>query len=697
MNKKILSISIVLILMVSVFSLAFAPTASSSPTIQDSEPIDVGPRLRKSTASVDIGEPLTEPGHHSYYNVGDKLRWFVYDDYYGSLYLRNYTLRAIGTLAEVWVADDTSYFRGMSFPATTPPKPNPTNPPIITDDEITYILNEFETNIYPTDTAYYGMPDFHDGSYDAWGTGWWFEETGRTVILISNVRDEHYWTDYPYYIAGFYWGTYEYYFDRNIISIDCYDWEHRLGPENTEWLPGEYVTRPYLYDGVFAHEFQHLIHADYNPGDDTFMNEACSMFAEILCGYGADWSAINSFLYTPDNSLTLWGDQGDINILADYGAAQLWATYLNDHYGEEFLGYFVQAGIGGIDGINAALEYFGYEERFDDVYHDWRLANLIRSDFPGCGKYNYETFDLREADPIFTHPISGLPVPWTKGTDFGTTITILGRDTGVSMVGPYGSDYIAFKNWKKFGLISFDGDDVATPTYEWMYLADEGMWYSGAHNRMDVLLGGSAYVDSADPTLEMTTYWDIEDYWDFGFVQVSTDGGKTWVSLENEYTTYDHDPDAMGAIVANLPGLTSWSGYITEDGWVTMEFDLSAYAGQTVLIGFRYMTDAAVLYEGWYISSASVSSTPLELAPIYPEADFQVTVVYAFEIDGCTIYMPLDMWLKDETETGLAAAFAKGPIYVILVVSPIQHQGFVDYSFKATTLKIPICMGRMHK
>lgn len=693
MKEKIISVSIALVLILSVLSVAFVPTVSSSPAVPDCEPIDVGPRLRKSTVPVDMGEPLTEPGHHSYYNVGDKLRWFVYDDYYGYLYRRNYTLKAIGILAEVWVADDTPYFRGMSFPETTPPKPNPTNPPIITDDEITYILNEFETNIYPTDTAYYGMPDFHDGSYSPYG-GAYYEETGRTVILISNVRDEHYWTDYPYYIAGFYWGTYEYYFDRNIISIDCYDWEHRLGPEGTEWLPGQYVTRPYLYDGVFAHEFQHLIHADYNPGDDSFMNEGCSMFAEILCGYGPSWSDINSFLYTPDNSLTLWGDQGDINILADYGAAQLWAVYLNDHYGEEFLGYFVQTGIPSIDGVNAALEHFGYKERFDDVYHDWRLANLIHADFPGCGKYNYKTIDLREANPVFNHTISGLPVPLTKGTDFGTTKTILGYDTGVSMVGPYGSDYIVLKNWKKLGLISFDGDDRATPTYEWIYLADEGMWYSGAHNRMDILLGGSTYVDLANPTLELTTYWDIEDYWDFGFVQVSTDGGKTWVSLENEYTTWDHDPDAMGSIVANLPGLTSWSGYITPDGWVTMEFDLSAYAGQTVLIGFRYMTDAAVLYEGWYISSASVSSTPLELTSIYPEADFMVTAVYAFVMGKCTIYVPVDMWLSDKTEVGTTFGLAK-PSYTILIVSSKSQQGFVDYSFKATPLKIPICMGRM--
>ena len=689
MKKKIISVSIALVLAFSILSVSFVPKASSIAEISDCEPIDVGPRLRDSTVPVDMSNAPTGPGHHSpYFEVGDVWYWFTYDDYYGYVTFDTYQLRAIGDVCEIWVQVPPE--GDWSFPPETPPKPNPTNPPIVTQEQIDYILEEFETNIYPTDTGYFGVPDFHDGSNDAWGYGYWYEETGRSVIQISNIRDAHYWTDYPYYIAGFYWGLYEYYFDRNIINIDCYDWEHRVGPEGTEWIPGEYVTRPYLYEGVVAHEYQHLIHADYNPGDPSFMNEACSTFAEILCGYGADWSSINSYMYTPDNSLTIWGDQGDINILADYGAAQLWATYLNDHYGEEFLGYFVQAGIPGIDGINAALEYFGYRERFDDVYHDWRLANLIRSDFPGCDKYNYKTIDITEADPIFTHEISGLPVDWTKGTDFGTTKTNLNYDTLISKVGPYGSDYIVFEDWKKIGKIYFDGDDSAT--YAWT-LTDYG-WWPGSGNLIDLQLVGQAYVDPADPTLTLVTSYSIEEYWDFGFVQVSTDGGQTWTSLENEYTTYDYYTDVQ-AIIDNLPGLTGFSPDWPDS--TTMTFDLTGYEGQTVMIGFRYMTDEYTNWDGWFISSAGVSGIPLELEPVYivvGEADFQVTIVYAFEIDGCTVYIPLDMWLNDKTERGSMLAYTNS-IDAIMVVSPTMQEGFVDYAFKVTPLKIPKCRGRM--
>lgn len=85
-------------------------------------------------------------------------------------------------------------------------------------------------------------------------------------------------------------------------------------------------------------------------------------------------------------------------------------------------------------------------------------------------------------------------------------------------------------------------------------------WYSGGpertHNLINDLLYIEAYVDPANPTFETVTKYDIESLWDFGFVQVSTDGGARWVSQSNVYTTMNHDPGAMSQIVTNLPGLT---------------------------------------------------------------------------------------------------------------------------------------------
>jgi hypothetical protein len=276
-----------------------------------------------------------------------------------------------------------------------------------------------------------------------------------------------------------------------------------------------------------------------------------------------------------------------------------------------------------------------------------------------------------------------MPVPSTKGTDFGNTFTILGYDTGVSQIATYGSDYISFENWTKLGFIYFDGDDTSTipPPYLWT-LTEDG-WYSGTGvDLANEILAGTAYVDPSAPTLTLVTLWDLEDYWDFGFIQVSTDGGNTWTSLANEYTTYDHDPAAHPDVVANLPGLTS---YVTD--WVTMTFDLTAYSGQNVLIGFHYITDWATTYGGWWINSADVSGTALTLAPFAqppPEADFQVSLVEVATICGKTIYIPWDMYLSDRTEKGFSLAYAKKPnISVVLVVTPILTSATADYQFYA--------------
>jgi immune inhibitor A len=130
------------------------------------------------------------------------------------------------------------------------------------------------------------------------------------------------------------------------------------------------------------------------------------------------------------------------------------------------------------------------------------------------------------------------------------------------------------------------------------------MWWGGRQNLMNNL----AYrpVDLSGATSAELTFWhkfDIEEAWDFGFVQVSTDNGATWTSLSNANTTSEHDPSAIEYVVDNLPGFT---GYI--DVWRQETFDLSAYAGQQIWLGFRYATDWATLGQGWWVDDIEVTA-----------------------------------------------------------------------------------------
>ncbi len=237
------------------------------------------------------------------------------------------TLRALSGNVEIWVADDLSFLPG------DPRNADPYNT-MISDEMCQYLADEFNNVIYPTDTQYFGSP------YDRFGNDTIFEYYGypeeywnwtatddgqRIMIKVYNIVDNNYYDPgYPSYVAGFFSSNYNYYYDRNIIHIDSWRWWQRLGTEGTQWFDERadlIVNRPYVYESTTAHEFQHNIHDDVQYYDALFMNEGCSMYAEYLCEYGIDDGYLNAYFATPDNSLTLWGDQGDINILADYGAA----------------------------------------------------------------------------------------------------------------------------------------------------------------------------------------------------------------------------------------------------------------------------------------------------------------------------------------------------------------------------------------
>ena len=130
------------------------------------------------------------------------------------------------------------------------------------------------------------------------------------------------------------------------------------------------------------------------------------------------------------------------------------------------------------------------------------------------------------------------------------------------------------------------------------------LYYSGKSNYRDAKLTLAAPWDFAavvSPTLTFQTWYDIEEGWDFGFVQVSTDAGETWTSLSGTTTTDEHDPDCY--FIDELPGYTGYSG-----GWIEETVDLSAYAGEAqVWLRFRYETDPATLGLGWFLDDIVVS------------------------------------------------------------------------------------------
>ncbi|HLG27959.1 MAG TPA: peptidase M6, partial [Paenisporosarcina sp.] len=102
-------------------------------------------------------------------------------------------------------------------------------------------------------------------------------------------------------------------------------------------------------------------------------------------------------------------------------------------------------------------------------------------------------------------------------------------------------------------------------------------------------------------TLTFDAWFDIEEQWDFAFVQVSTDNGTSWKSLGNENTRSDVVPEGYPTILNSMPGFTGNS-----NGWAAQTFDLSEYAGQDIQLRLRYATDWGSSNLGFFADNVKV-------------------------------------------------------------------------------------------
>ena len=92
-------------------------------------------------------------------------------------------------------------------------------------------------------------------------------------MLVDNVRDDNFYDTNNQntfsYIAGFFSSQFNDLVDRNVMTIDAWDWLHRTGATPPHEPTADPCTsapaRPFLYEGVFAHEYQHLLESYEDP------------------------------------------------------------------------------------------------------------------------------------------------------------------------------------------------------------------------------------------------------------------------------------------------------------------------------------------------------------------------------------------------------------------------------------------------
>jgi len=595
--------------------------------------------------------------------VGEERFWVATDTTQGD-YVKAYTLRGIGTNIEVWVAsDEDEISSGLDFPAGDCRNDGVRN--VITDDQVNYLIDQFDTNMYPIESSSFSVAPPRDGSNAFLAKlldlpkGYYKGPGDRIVTLIDNVRDENFYdtnnaTSQPY-IAGFYTSFYDDLTNRLVMSVDSFDWLHRTGA-NPPNAPSpdpclNATARPFLYEGTFAHEYQHLLENYVDVDEVSWVNEGVSDYAQTITGYvdpripitqiGFD-SHIQGFLGFnnvmtpanpiprpggPENSLTLWGDQTDYptEVFADYGAAYSFMEYLAGRFGHPFLTALHLGPENGLDSLAALLNGVGSTAKPLDVVASW--ATMVAVD-----KSLDSGFTLTGGTPAeFRTPTLNAEINWDNDQAFA--------GPGVPA---NGSDYVRLRDATDAYLdvgdvdsIGFNGaSKLAKLPVQWK--VDKSppkggpskALYSGKGDNIDRTIARRVQVHNG--VLDVDMAWDTEEGYDYAYVQVSTDGGKKYKSV--------HCTDSIDAPLG--PGFDGSSG-----GFVSERCNLHKYAGDEVILAFRYVTDGGVILPGYWVGDVSLDGQSISngtslkgwksLTQIHP-VDVKKWVVRLVAIDETT-------------------------------------------------------------
>ena len=417
-------------------------------------------------------------------------------------------LRAIGERSQVWVdtaelnnehVDQTvvdSIFNNLEY--RTPATSRDPNKGIVVLDE-----------------EYFGDPPNRDGD-------------NKIDFLIVDIQDG--WEPGNSYVAGFFlsWdqtsnnGSNQ----RDILYIDSY--------------PGIYNgqdTNPKRPLSVLAHELQHLIHYNYDPAEETFVNEGLSEMASVICGYPL--RNPSTYFSNPDVPLFDW-DNISGNVIADYARAAIFTLYYSEQLGDEVLRAVVSNTQHGKNGLDAAFKSLQANRGFETIFQNFCVANVLNaSDYDARFGYRYGVsgrprFERTHTDPNQTvsnmsvHPISVDYVEYTFGDSL--TFSVNNPNLNVWVIATGKSDTL---------VTAASGNSVT--------LNDFGSKYQSAVMAIVNLTGNRESYGYTSAGKQTAIY--VEEKYD--------DGRPDAFSGSATFLGFGNDAEGYGWAVQFIPGISS--------------------------------------------------------------------------------------------------------------------------------------------
>ena len=234
------------------------------------------------------------------------------------------------------------------------------------------------------------------------------------------------------------------YYDFDV-NADGYFWAFDEFPDGSQAFSSNECEVLYLNDSVFdpagdymtsvvAHEFEHMIHFEYDEDETAWVDEGMGELAMWLFGHP---DTISQFNTVPDNNLTNWG-----SAWADYIQTYLWSLYFYERYGGANAAFkVVHEPANSTLGYDNVLDQLGYTANFEDVFADWTVANYLDNPAIGDGRFGY----VGETLPPFSHSATHATYP--VGPVNAT-------------VNHWAADYVQFTSPPTGLTLGFDGDNT---------------------------------------------------------------------------------------------------------------------------------------------------------------------------------------------------------------------------------------------
>ncbi len=129
-------------------------------------------------------------------------------------------------------------------------------------------------------------------------------------------------------------------------------------------------------------------------------------------------------------------------------------------------------------------------------------------------------------------------------------------------------------------------------------------WFSADEAAVkDVVLDLASFaVPAGGGTLSFLNARDMESGFDGCVLEISTDGGTTFLDQEANITAGGYDAAISTAFGSPIGGRNAWTGAATG----TTEVDLSSFAGSSIIVRFRLACDSSVSDVGWTVDDVKI-------------------------------------------------------------------------------------------